>query len=294
MKTIAVLTDFSKRSEHAALYALHLAQKIKADVLLFNAFQVPADNLNSKQGEWPVEDYDEVAKSTEKKLEVLCEKLKNEVKENSFPGTYLPALSYQCEEGAIANNMANLEENKNIVLIVLATHGVDNASAFLMGNNCRQIIDAASIPLLIIPENCAIKNIEKFAFATDIVHNDVDYIRSLASLAKQFWAEILVANVNQHAPLTKDHEDAVTAFKKEVMRKINYGRVYYRNIPNENVKKGLDWLIEYVKFDILVMVHRKEDPSDFFFKSSITKKIADHIYLPLLVYPYPATSLPIF
>ena len=70
------------------------------------------------------------------------------------------------------------------------------------------------------------------------------------------------------------------------MHKINYSRVYYRNIPNENVKKGLDWLIENVTFDILVMVHRKSALSDFFFKSSITKKIADHTYLPLLVYPY--------
>jgi nucleotide-binding universal stress UspA family protein len=294
MKTIAVLTDFSRRSEHAALYALHLAQKIKADVLLFNAFQVPAETLNSRRNAWPVEDYDEIEESTEKKLKALRIKLENEVKEKSFPGTHLPAVSCQCEEGAIANNIASLEENKNIVLIVLATHGVDKVSAFLMGNNCRQIIDAASTPLLVIPENCSIKNIEKFAFATDLVHNDIDYISSLASLAKQFSAEILIANVNPHSPLIKEHENAVTAFKKEVMHKINYGRVYYRNIPNENVKKGLDWLIENVRFDILVMVHRKGDLSDLFIKSSITKKIADHTYLPLLVYPYPVTSVPLF
>jgi len=294
MKTIAVLTDFSKRSEHAALYALQIATKIKADVLLFNAFLVPAETLDGNHHAWPVEDYDEVEKSTEKKLIALSRQLENELREKSFPGAHLPSISYQCEEGAIANNIAGLEENKNIVLMVLATHGIDDVSAFLMGNNCRQIIDAASTPLLIIPENCALKNFEKFAFATDIVHNDINYISSLTSLAKQFSAEILVANVNQHAPLTKEHESAVNSFKKEIMHKINYSRVYYRNIPNENVKKGLDWLIENVKFDMLVMVHRKGDLSDFFFKSSITKKIADHTYLPLLVYPYPVKFVPGF
>jgi nucleotide-binding universal stress UspA family protein len=294
MKTIAVLIDFSERSEHAALYAIHLAKKIKADILLFNTFLVAANTPNAGEIAWPVEDYDETKKRTEEKLSAFCRKLENELKDKSFPGTYIPDINYLCEEGVIANSIAGLEEYNNVVLIVLATHGADVASAFMMGNNCRQVIDAASIPLLIVPQNCAIKNIEKFAFATDIVHNDIEYIKSLTTLAKQFSAEIMVANVSPHSPLSKQHETAVNLFKHEIMHKINYSRVYYRNIPNDNVKKGLDWLIENVRFDILVMVHRKGDLFDFFFKSSITKKIADHTYVPLLVYPYPVDSIPEF
>jgi nucleotide-binding universal stress UspA family protein len=294
MKTIAVLTDFSERSEHAAMFALHLAKKIKADVLLFNAFLVPAYTPNSTQIAWVVEDYDGIRKSTEKKLDDLRSKLVNELKEKNFPGSDLPAISYRCEEGAVANNIADIEEDKNIMLIVLATHGTDDVSAFLMGNNCRQVIDTATIPLLIVPENCAIKNIEKFVFATDIVHNDIEYISSLAGLAKQFSAEIMVINVNQNTVLSGEHEIEINLFKDRLTHNVNYSRVYYRNIPNDNVKKGLEWLIENVKFDILVMVHRKGGLFDFFFKSSITKKIADHAYVPLLVYPYPVSSIPSF
>ncbi|HEY8783539.1 MAG TPA: universal stress protein [Mucilaginibacter sp.] len=294
MKTIAVLTDFSRRSEHAAMYALHIARKIKADVLLYNAFLVPASSPHAADHGWPAEDYDEIKKSTEKKLNALARKLKNELKEDSFPWNYLPAINYQCEEGAIANNIAELEEDKSLVLIVMATHGTDDISAFMMGNNCRQVIDAASTPLLIVPENCSIKNIEKFTFAMDIVHNDIEYIKSLSTLAKLFSAELLIANVSRHSHATEDHQMAINAFKKEIMHKINYSRVYYRNIPNDNVKEGLDWLIENIRFDILVMVHRKGDLSDFFFKPSITKKIADHAYIPLLVYPYPVSVVPEF
>ncbi|HAL83052.1 MAG TPA: hypothetical protein DCO83_13120 [Mucilaginibacter sp.] len=294
MKTIAVLTDFSARAEHAAEYTLNLAKKIKADVLLYNAFLVPESHPNAAKKIWPVEDYDEIKSRTQKKLNTLCRKLENDFREKSFPGSYIPSISYSCEEGAIANNIAELEEDKNLILIVLATHGPDDVSAFMMGDNCRQVIDAASTPLLIVPENSAIKNIEKFAFAADIVHNDIDYISSLAKLAKQFSAEILVANVNHHAPLTKEHENAVSAFKKEITHKINYSRVYYRNIPNDNVKMGLDWLMENIKFDILVMVHRKGDLTEFFFKQSITKTMAEHTYMPLLVYPYPVDTVPEF
>ncbi len=294
MKTIAVLTDFSRRSVHAAMFALHLAKKIKADVLLFNAFEVPAYAVNSTEIAGPFEDYGEIKKITESKLISLSRELENEIMAKSFPGTYLPAITCRCEEGAIANNIADIEEDKNVVLIVLATHGADDISAFMMGNNCRQVIDAASVPLLIIPENCSIKNIEKFVFATDLIHNDIDYISSVATMAKQFSAEILIANINYHAPLNEAHKNAVNSIKEEIVHKINYSRIYYRNIPKDNVKMGLDWLIENVKFDILVMVHRKGDLSDFILKSSITKKIADHTYIPLLVYPYPVTSVPSF
>jgi len=290
MKTIAVLTDFSSRAEHAALFALFLAQKIKADVLLYNAFQVPSLESVGHHGG----DYGEIKKSTDNKLSTLRGNLEAEIENKSLPATWLPSISYLCEEGEIANHIAELEEDDNIILIVLATHGIDKAQAFMMGDNCLQVIDSATVPLLIIPENCAIKNIEKFAFATDIVHNDMDYIQSLASLAKQFSAEILIANVNPHLPLTLEYSNAINAFKKEVTSKINYNQVYYRNIPNDNVKKGLNWLIENIKFDVLVMVHRKGDPFEFSFKPSITKKIADHVYIPLMVYPYPVSLVPSF
>ncbi len=294
MKTIAVLTDFSARSEHAARYALHLAQKIKADVLLFNAFLVPAYAPAGTATEWQDESYEEIKITIGNKLQLLSKKIKHELTGKSVPGEFLPAISYQCEECAVANAIPELEDNKDIVLIVLATHGADDVSAFMMGDNCLQVIEAATIPLLIIPENAAIRNVEKFVFASDVIHDDIEYIKSLAGLAKQFSAEIMVANVNQHVPLTSEQENAINQFKDEIMHKINYLRIYYRSIPNNNVKKGLEWFIENVSFDMLVMVHRKRDLFEFFSKSSITKKIVDHAYIPLMVYPYPTSRIPSF
>jgi nucleotide-binding universal stress UspA family protein len=290
MKTIAVLTDFSDRSEQAARYALHLAQKIKANVLLFNAFLVPSDTPLAGEVVWPLIDYNEVKKNSQNSLITLCSKLELELKDKRFAGTFLPSVSYQCEEGAIANAITELEEDKNIALLVLATHGADDMSAFMMGNNCRQVIDAAKLPLLIVPEGAAIKSIEKFAFATDFTSDDLEYINSLVSLAKPFTAEIVVTNVNQDS----EHENASNLFTDKIASKVNYGRIYYHNITDHSAKRGLQWLVENFRFDMLVMVHRKSSFFEFFFKSSITKKIADHTSIPLLVYPYPASRIPLF
>jgi len=294
MKTIAVLTDFSERSVHAARYALQLAQKIKADILLFHSFLVPDLSSRSAHSRWPDVDYEQVKNDCELELLTTSLKLKKELKDKNLSGLYSPSINFRCEEGAIANSIAELEENKNIILLVLGAHGEDKETEFMMGNNCRQIIDAASIPLLIVPEHASLKNIEKFMFATDNSIGDIDYINALSSLAKYFSAEIAVANVNSSEHANTPHDSSTNLFWKEIVDKVLYNRVYYRSIPNANVKNGIDWLIENVKFDILVMVHRKSMNYDFYFKPSITKKIADRVYVPLMVFPNPVDSIPNF
>ena len=295
MKTIAVLTDFSDRSEHAARYAMHLAHKIKADILLFNAFLVPADvPAYASQIAWPLETFDDIKADSENNLINLSNKLEYELKDKLFPGSYIPAITIQCEEGPVASVMSKLEDNKNIVLMVLAAHGNDNVADFLMGDNCRRIIDNASLPMLVVPEFAPIKNICKFAFATDITFNDVDYIRSIASLAKQFSGEILVTNVNPDVPLDNEHEAAVNLFMSNVEHHIDYPRIQYQSVPSDNVKKGLEYLIDNFKFDVLVMVHRKSHFFSHLFKPSLTKKMAGYSHKPLLVYPFPVPSIPVF
>jgi nucleotide-binding universal stress UspA family protein len=57
MKTILVLTDFSKKAENAAIYALKIAEKTQANIILFNSFEkFQAVNL-PESGSWVYEDY---------------------------------------------------------------------------------------------------------------------------------------------------------------------------------------------------------------------------------------------
>ena len=293
MKTIAVLTDFTQRAEHAARYALHLAKKIKANILLYNAFLVPSDTPMVAQVAWPLVDYNEIKNDTEKALKALAKKFETELKEDHFPGTFLPGISYQCDEGSIANNIADLEEDGSIALLVLATHGSDEISAFMFGNNTRQVISSANIPLLIVPENTPIAEIDKIAFATDITYTDVEYIKSLAKLAEKVGAEITITNVNPDNPLDSEQNAAVRLFMDDIEHDVDYKKIVYKSIPNSNVRKGLEWLIENIKFDMLVMVHRKSTMFELLFRPSMTKKMADRVEIPLLVYPYPTVATPL-
>jgi nucleotide-binding universal stress UspA family protein len=294
MKTIAVLIDFSTRSEHAAEYALHLAKKIKANILLFNAFMIPADMAMAATLAWPVDEYKEIKSDSKKSLQNLCDKLKHHIKEGPVTGTFTPEITCRSEEGPVENTLPLLEQNQNIFLLVAGTHGADAISTFALGNNCRELIDDTKLPLLLIPENAPIENIDKIVFATDLDPNDIKYINAVTGLANEFSAHIIIGNVNAEVSVDIDHNMAENAFMQQMVLNVSYRRISYRNFPNQNVKRGLVWVLENEKPDMMVMVHRKNSLFDLLFKSSVTKKIADKTTVPLLVYPYPMDWVPAF
>jgi len=280
---------------HAARYALHLAQKIKANVLLFNAFLVPSDvAIAAGQIAWPVNEYEAIKEDAEHSLKALCETLEQELKSKNTQGAALPAISWQCEEAPVAATLPLLEKNPELILLVAATHGADVIQTFVLGNNCRQLIDATRLPLLLVPDNAPVADLEKLVFATDLDSGDIVYINALTHLAEAFSAYITIVNVDPEVPSDSEHNQRVNAFMQEMVLKIGYRHINYRNIPDRQVKKGLNAVLEKEQPGMLVMVHRRTDFPDFFLRSSHTKKMAAHAALPLLIYPFPADRVPLF
>jgi hypothetical protein len=74
MKTILVMTDFTVRADNAAQYAVALAQKIEADLLLCNVFFVPTRE-EDLQVTWPANEYKTMEVSSEFNLRTLKNKL---------------------------------------------------------------------------------------------------------------------------------------------------------------------------------------------------------------------------
>ncbi len=295
MKTIAVLVDLSKRSEYAAGYALQLAKNIHADVLLFNAFLAPSDiPMTAGQVAWPMHEYEEIKADAEKSLQAFANRLKHGISDRPIPGAFLPTVSCQCEEGLLMKALGTLEQRRDIVLLVAGTHGADAVTTFVLGNNCRDLIDKTTLPLLLVPNHTAFKYPGNILFATDLNHGDIGYINAVAGLAEQFTADLSIVNVIPEDGGNKQHHLNENAFMQEMVLKVRYKRVSFRNRHNPSIKKGLARLLLDEKPDMLVMVHRKTSFMDNLFKSSVTQKIAAGTPVPLLVYPFPMAVVPVF
>jgi nucleotide-binding universal stress UspA family protein len=285
MKTILVLTDFSQPAYNAAVYALQLAKQLKVDIKLCNAFKVPAEAPMAAQVAWPSENYSSLKMETDEELRFIAEKLSKGLDSGKDSSIFKPLITYVSEVGSVTEVARNLVDEQKLSLVVMGTSGTGGLTHFMMGSNCRDMINEACFPLLLIPSNVNFKNITKIRFATDLSVRDIDVIYSLAGVARVFNAQILISHVNDEKFDDQEHQHQIDNFLNDVTCKIDYNKIYYRHIKQRSVDSGLEWLTEHGQLDMLAMVHRQHNAFSRIFVKSHTQTMARQIKLPLLVFP---------
>jgi len=109
MKTILIATDFSKASRNAMLYGAELAKEINANIILFNAYDIPtpATGLNVKISRYSVKT-------------LIDQKLKDEAE--TFKYINMLSIETMCDEGDV-DAIINVANDKQVEFIVIGMKG---------------------------------------------------------------------------------------------------------------------------------------------------------------------------
>jgi len=283
MKKILIATDFSANAAHAAKYGYVIASQIKADMILCNAFIVPAEMPQAGTLVWPQFEYDELLEGSTSELKRLKEQLEHNNDESSFK----PHINCTSEVGAVADVIAEITGKTDVELTILGTHGASKLDTLLVGNHSRRMINDTKGPLLLVPESATVKPIKKVAFATDLEHpeRDLNAIYDLIPLLKKLKAELLLTHIYNGDDPTYKFKQHIQQLLVELSNKANYPNIFYRIVHSNKAERGLDWLCDHGRVDILAMIHRKHDLLDKMLIGSHTQKMANHIHIPLLVLP---------
>ena len=140
-KTILVGTDYSKSAENALNYALMLAERIKASVLLLHVFEFPIVHTNS--GMYMV-DYKQVKKHDLNKLE----RVKNKAL-RSFPHASIETIN---TTDRIQDVIKDLAKKKKIDMVVLGLETKSAIAKFMQGSTGINIASKIDCPVIIVPE----------------------------------------------------------------------------------------------------------------------------------------------
>ena len=283
MEKILIATDLSANAKNAARYGYSLAVDLKANLVLCNAFIVPAELPESAMIAWPKFEYDELLKVSEKELKVL----ETELRKERSSGDFVPAIELINEDGRILDVLSDKVKKAKIDLVVAGAHGSTWLTSAIYGNNAHRLIDSATYPLLLVPRVVEYKPIRKLAFATDLTQpkKDLEAIYSLLPLLKVLNAELLITHVYDEGVHTDEFKKSIEGFLSELSNKANYPNIYYRMVKSVTAEKGLNWLCQFGDVDILVMVHREKSVLRQVFEGSHTRKMIDQISIPLLVLP---------
>lgn len=142
MQKILVATDFSEPAHRALAYALELAQRVGAEVVLVHAYQIPVYGF-------PDGAYIPAADMASQLGSAAQEMLDRTVNEHANRGVKLTGILRQ---GVPRREVNAVAREMGADLIVVGTHGRRGVTRALLGSVAENIIRQAEIPVLAIRE----------------------------------------------------------------------------------------------------------------------------------------------
>lgn len=274
IKTILVPTDFSDPANNALAYAIAFAKETKSNLILLHIYHIPM--VSSR------ESYQPSAEVASNNLADANQQIKNleqtvhELQSVHYTIRLIP-MNFPIE---IPEIILSLQAD----LIIMGSNGAGKLREFILGSSTISVIEAASCPVLAIPDQAQYSGIHHigFAYEQDRIE-DIHVLDFLVTLAKKFHAAIQVFHVYD-----QDHIPDSSAYTENTEALNTYfGNIKhpYAEFFEEDIEGGLSKFVEENNIDILAVIPKRRTLFFRLFKSHPAKKIFVYSQVPLLAIP---------
>jgi len=279
MKKILFPTDFSETANNAFIYALNLAASINAEIYVLHTYEMPVlSTTSSGQPELLQNVYNSIElnhfdlyKAEVPKLRKLAEDIG---KENIN-------LTFLFEEGIMLTILKKIIKEETIDFIVMGTNGKSGIEKKLLGSNTVHVIEHIDIPILSVPKSAKFKRLNNFGFATMLRETDKPGLQQIIKIATALKTDVSVLHVlRQEDPKIMD---LLALWKKE----FNADNVTFHTVLNKNLEESVFFFIDDQLIDVMCIVKRQLNFFEKFFTSSLSKQLAYHADVPVLVLKEP-------
>ncbi len=277
---ILIPVDFSDVSHNALEYGVSFAESIGADVTLFHSVSYPgADPLA------PAYDHSATVAQSElinQREDVARKNMQEQVDQLKQRESLKGAIDYVVAVGFPVDEIIRVTDENDYSFVVMGTKGESNFEDTILGSITSNVIRKSNKPVLAVPEGTSFNGINKIAFATNYDEGDKDAIHKLLEITQNFPdAQIKALHVR-----AEDENDEQNANQlKEMIKNEPYGdRVTLDSVESDNVEEGINQYIEENNVDIVAMLMRNMGFIRRMFDPSLTRKMAFHTNVPLLVF----------
>ncbi|MDB5273224.1 MAG: hypothetical protein JWO58_1591 [Chitinophagaceae bacterium] len=284
MKTILLPTDFTKHSQQAMKFAIHLAKRANAKIIVSHCFFVPNLDINT-----PVdilEDlYIDQKKAAEKSLMQTCQEIS--LHKNSKGETL--QTEFIAEQDIPFVEILKLIQDKKIDLIVMGVE--DHKHLFnLLGSTALHVSRTSSCPVLLIHEENEVCDFNRVYFALEDVKEDLAKVKQLIPLTRIYESEISILHID---PLPKN-EDALEAMlyqKKQYDQLLSQIVQVYKHYPNihfhynisDETFQKMNQILQADRPDLLVLIHKERPLMESIFHKSVIRQFLKTSPVPLLI-----------
>lgn len=269
MLKIVVPVDFSENSRKALYLANNLVEKVGGMLYLVTVFLPVGGTYSILQG------------LTMKKSENIKTALQGQLSSLAAEICTLP-VKVSVIEGDTVEGILYHTKQMNADLIIMGTKGKSDVSNVFMGSNAVSVIQRSTVPVITVPVNSQVRNIEKVIYASDIENfqEEFAYIYSFAQKAQ--WPIEIV-----HALKRPDMESSIrNKIGEEHQKQVNFIHAQ----EDESLLQTLIRALNSQKSALLVMFTHKRTFLERLFHVSQTKDISYGLDLPLMAVSKNSTS----
>lgn len=270
MQTLLVATDFSESASNAVGYAASLAKHLGARLVLVNAFPIP---LAGGDAQIPI-DLSIVSDASIQSLEEIKTKL---IRENyNFD---LVCYSAMGTAYSVIEEACNRFEAELVILGMTGEAG--RLKEHLIGSTAVSVGRDFKLPVLVIPSDLKYKPIHHVSFACDIDKlEESALLYSVRYFAKLFDATLELVTVQKGGSETKWRESDNYSFIEKTLNTVKHKQVF---IKEDDVATALEYYFKFHHTDVVIVNPKKHSFFNRLFSGSITKHLAFHSQVPLLI-----------
>lgn len=273
MQSILVLTDFSDAAFHAAQYAGMLSKSLNCkELILFHAYQTIPVVSHMPIVAAGQENLHEESLQT---MEVWQESVRQFVNAPT-------EVRFLVDETDLSTAVNSLCREGQIDLVVMGITGKSNLEKIFIGSNTMRVMQNIHYPLLIVPQNTPDTLPDKVVLATDLkeVHDKM-MIPSFSDFFDGVGGKLLVLNV-------ADQEQDIVSLRTEITELHKFLDQYepeFHYIKHPDTVEAINIFAVDHEAGLIVTFHEEHKGLAKLFHKSISKKLAWHSQIPLLVVP---------
>jgi len=280
MKTLLLLTDFTRNATHAGACAIELATKLKADLLLYHSIQYMPIVPDFANGSLVTETNDIIFNDSEQTLLNAAKELEAHAAE---PDSYQPKINCESGEGNLGYNIRAFTARADIQMVVMGGRSGGTLDHLLTGSETAAVINTSQKPVLIIPLSADLSAVRKIAFATDFHASDINALDFLAELAQAVGANLEVVHVVKPGSVVTDIEPELLF--RRYLNSFEPTSVSYQQLVGDNISVLLDKYCHKNSVNLLAVTHQQHGWLSSLIGHSESVTLLEKQHQAVLVFP---------
>ena len=268
MKKILFPTDFSTAANNALWYAIDLAKSIGAEIDLMHVYNVPFREGMGTTDENMTQLLESKKEDILKKMDILT----SDKPPKYFGGHLLVYGLFTAIE------IIDTAKNNHYDWIIMGMQGTHSTFEKTIGSVTSKVIMRSTCPVMAVPEKAKFNGINTIGYATDFDLKD-----------QHAYKQLLEFTQTMNARLDMIHVDTVTSKKMPVGNIVEADLFPFVDtkvsiINNPSVVDGLNALVKNNNIDALALYIPYRRIWERLFFQSVSKEMAFHTEIPLLVF----------